>query len=138
MQSTKRPKGVWVIVIFYALSVAWTLLSLWLVYSKRVPVPVATAEYLNSLSALEHAYTAATILLMVAFLVSLFLMRRVAVTIFTIYIALNGFSFLWSIVFRNFLSSVTVASLVGTVFAWAILVVVYLYLRRLVRDVRLV
>jgi hypothetical protein len=140
MQSIKRPMGVWFILAFYTFSVIYTLLWAWRIYSK----PGATAEYLQNLGAFNYVLTVMGCMLTVAFLVALFKMRRVATTIFTAIIVLTVFSFLWNILFKNYLSlfseapALLAGPLVVVVVALAILGVVYLYLRTLVRGGKLV
>jgi hypothetical protein len=137
MQPTQRPRGVWAILIYYALSLAWTLLSFWLIYSEKIAVPDATAEYLRNPGTLTRALTIVGIMLNGAFLVALFQMRRIARTIFTTILILTVFSFLWNILFTNYLSVLTVSSLVGLVVAGLIFVLIYRYLFRLERDGKL-
>jgi hypothetical protein len=143
MQSTKRPKGVWFILVFYSVSLIYTLLWTWRIYSKQVPASGAAAEYLQNPGALNYVSTVMGFMLTVAFLVALFKMRRVATTIFTAIIVLTVFSYLWNILFKNYLSlfsesqALLIAPLVVLVAALAILGVVYLYLRTLVREGKL-
>jgi hypothetical protein len=137
MQPTKKPAGVWVILILYSLSVVWTLLSFWLVYSVKVSVPDATAEYLRNTGALTRVLTVVGMVLSVAFLVALFRMRRVSRTIFTIHLVVQAFSYLWSIMFANYLSSLTVASSLGVITGWVVLIAIALYLRLLDREGKL-
>ncbi len=134
MQSTKRPIGVWIILVLYSVSVVWGTRSFWPIYTKRLPVSGATAEYLQNPGALNRSLTVIGLILTVAFLVSLFRMRRAAVTIFTINIVLAAFTGLWSILFENYLSLFTAASLVPVAASLALLGVIYLYLRALVRE----
>ncbi len=49
MKSTKRPIGVWIILVLYSVSLVWSMRSLWLAYTERVPASDATAEYLQNL-----------------------------------------------------------------------------------------
>jgi len=144
MQSTKRPRGVWFILAFYSVSVIYTLLWTWRIYNKQVHASGAAAEYLQNPGALNQFLTAIGCMLTVAFLVALFKMRRVATTIFTSIIVLTVFSYLWNIFFKNYLSlfSEVPVAFAGTLVvvaavALAILGVVYLYLRILVREGKL-
>jgi hypothetical protein len=143
MQSTKRPRGVWFILVFYSVAVFYTLLWTWRIYSKKLPVSGAAAEYLQNPGALNHFLTVIGYTLKVAFLVALFKMRRVAITIFTAIIVLTVFSYLWNIFFKNYLSlfsdapAALASPLVVVAVPLAILGVVYLYLRNLVREGKL-
>jgi len=144
MQLAKRPKGVWFILVFYFVSVLYTALWTWRIYSKQVPASGAAAEYQQNPGALNHFLTVMGCILTVAFLVALFKMRRVAITIFTAIIVLTVFSYLWNIFFKNYLSLFSATSVafaaplvIVVVVALAILGMVYLYLRTLVREGKL-
>ncbi len=134
MKSTKRPIGVWIILVLYSVSLVWSMRSLWLAYTERVPASDATAEYLQNLGGLTRSLMVMGLILTVAFLVSLFRGRRVAVTIFTINIVLAAFSWLWGILFENYLSLFTAANFVPVVASVVFLGVIYLYLRALARE----
>jgi hypothetical protein len=135
MQSTKRPLGVWILLVFFGVSVVWTPLKSGLIYSKRLPASGTAAEYLQTSGALTLSLAVIGWMLTVAFVVSLFRMRRVAITIFTVYIVLAVISLLWGIFFTNYLSFFTGADLVVTVVvSVAVLGVFYLYLRALGRQ----
>jgi hypothetical protein len=134
MQSTKRPIGVWILIAIYSASVFWGMRSFWPDYTKRPLVSGATAEYLQNPGALTRSLTIMGLILTVAFLVSLFRMRRVAITIFTIILVLAAFSNIWYILFENHPSLLTAVFLVPVVAGLALLGVIYLYLRALVRE----
>jgi hypothetical protein len=133
MQSTKRPLGVWIILVLYSVSVFSSMRSLWPIYTRRLPASGSGAEYLQNPGALNLALVVIGLMLTVAFLVSLFRMRRVAITIFTTSIVLAVFSNLWYILFENHPSLFTASFLVPVVVSLALLGVIYLYLRALVR-----
>src|SRR5690348_3463258 len=129
MQSTKRPLGVWILLVLHSVSLVLGARLFWSIYTKRLPVSGATAEYLQNLGAISLTLTVIGLILAVAFVVSLFRMRRVAVTIFTINIILGAFASLYGILFENYLSLFTAASLVPVVVSLVLLGVIYLYLR---------
>jgi hypothetical protein len=138
MQSTNRPRGVWTILLVYSVSTVWLLLKIWRTYSEQPPASGAFAEYLRNPGTLS--VTVIGMMLTIAFVVALFKMRRVAITIFTGYIVLAVCSMLWSIFFTNDFSDFQDGPLGGVavalvaLLAFAIPVQVYLYLRALVRE----
>jgi hypothetical protein len=138
MQSTFRPRGVWTILLLYSVSTVWFLIKIWRTYSEQPPASGAVAEYLQNPG--TRTVTVIGMMLTIAFVVALFKMRRVAVTIYVGYVVLAVCSILWSIFFTNYLSVFQEGPLRGVLFAlvammaMAIPVQVYLYLRSLVRD----
>jgi hypothetical protein len=137
MQSTNRPIGVWIILVLHAVALVQTLHLFWLIYNERTPVSGAAAEYLQSAGALTRSLTVIGLMLTVAFLVALFRMRRVAITIFTANLVLAAISNLWFILFQPDISLFTAAFLVPVVVGLTLLGVIYLYLRALVQVGRL-
>ena len=139
MQSTKRPNGVWLILIVYFGSVISTLRWLWRIYNERLPVSAATAERLLDPGAADLTLMVIGLILAVAFLVALFKMRRVAIALFTTYIALVAISNV--ILFNKHRSSFQEFSLVEVVAPVVVLLVTlaavgltYFYLRTLARE----
>ena len=137
MQSAKKPIGVWIILVLHLAALVQTFHLFWRVYSNRMPVSGATAGYLQNSDALTRTLTVIGLMLTVAFLVALFRMRRVAVTIFTAILVLAAISNLWYILFQPHVSLFTAAFLVPVIAGVTLLGVMYLYLRALVRVGRL-
>jgi multisubunit Na+/H+ antiporter MnhF subunit len=131
MRVAKRPKPVWVILIFFALSSVWATISSWLVYSRTIPVPEETYRLLFSPGWPERALGIIGFIVAVAFLVALFLMRRVALTLFSVHLAITAISYLWAVFFTAYLSVLRPATLVGVVIGWVLLIAIWRYLRRL-------
>src|SRR5690606_6508984 len=137
MQSAKRPIGVWIILVLHSVALVQTLRLFWLLYSNRMPASGATAGYLQNSDTLTRFLTVIGLMLTVAFLVALFRMRRVAITIFTGNLVLAAISSLWYILFQPHISLFTATFLVPLVAGVTLLGVIYLYLRALVRVGRL-
>jgi hypothetical protein len=135
MQSTIRPRGVWIILVFYSVSVVLALRHIWRAYSGEPPASGSAAEYLQNPGVLT--WTLVGLMLTIAFLAALFKMRRVAITIFTVYIALAVLSILWGIFFTDYFSlfpATPLAEVVVALPALAIPGLIYFYLRALVRE----
>jgi hypothetical protein len=143
MQSTKRPKGVWLILVFCSASAIYSLIWIWRIFSKQAPTSSAAAEYLQNPGAINNSLTVLGLILTVAFVVALFKMRRVAAAVFSAIIALTVFSCLWNIIFKNYFSlfsaapTALVGLLVVVVAALVLFGVIYVYLRALVREGKL-
>jgi hypothetical protein len=139
MQPTKRPNGVWLILIVGLGSVVSTLRWIWRIYIEQQPVSGAAAEGLHNPGALNLSLTVLVLLLTVAFLVALFRMRRVAIATFTTLIVLAAVSNVMflsktSHLLKAFSFVDVVASVVVLAATLAIVGLTYFYLRSLVRD----
>ena len=130
--SRRRPIGVWVISVYYVLSAGFTLLSLALVLSGAIKLPAAQEAYWASLTATDHLITVAIAVSILTGAVCLFLLRRIAVTMFSISLALNV-ALTVHILRTNLVEAMGVTPL-GLVFGWFILIAVIGYAHKLAKD----
>ena len=129
--SQKRPFLVWVIVIFYGLSAAWTLLSFALVASGMVNISPAEAAYFSSLTLIDYALT---ILLGVSGVISvimLFQLRRAALHFFLIALAVNGAYSLWTLLMNPTFGDIRTEMAIGMVIGFGTLCLISFYVYRL-------
>jgi hypothetical protein len=138
--SKRRPLGVWVVSAFYVLSGGWTLFSFALIFGGAITVTPAQEEYFASLSAVDWFFSfwffsLAFGVIGISAAVCLFLLRRVAVGLFSVALALN-LAFIAVHVFtavhvrgNNWTEALGGAGLVSAL----ILVAVILYARRLAK-----
>lgn len=78
----RRPKLVWVVLLWFLFSAGYTIISFLLVYAGAIVVTPEQAAYLKGLSLLDHALTLAIASLNVAGAVAMFLLRRIAFHLF--------------------------------------------------------
>lgn len=126
----RRPKLIWVISGLYVLSAGWTVLSFFLVYGGLVPQTEAESNYFANLTALDHFTTVALGLLTMAAAIFLFLLRRVAVTLFALALTFNILFSLVHALRTSWVEALGSAGLVGAFAAWLIMGAIYLYARR--------
>jgi hypothetical protein len=126
-----RPKGVWVVSSFYVISVGWTLLSFALVFSGAIKLTGEQEAYLTSLTGVDWFFTFATGVVTLSAAISLFLLRRIAVTLFAVALALNVAVSTYYVMRTNWITAIGGAGSVGTLLGLLILVTVTLYARRL-------
>ncbi len=124
----------WVISAFYLLSTAWTLYSFASMSGGSAELTAAQQEYLDSLTQLDWVLSISIGAVGLAAAVCLFLLRRVAVMLFAVALALNVTFTLVHVVRTNFVDAIGAAGGAGALMAWAVLVVVILYARRLARS----
>jgi len=129
--STRRPKLVWVVLLWFLFSAGYTILSFVLIYSGLISVTPEQAAYLRSLSPLDYTLTLAIASLNIAGAVSLFLLRRVAFQLFTIALVASLLATVAHAVSKGFLAALGGTGAVGLVIGYGILVLVCLYTRRL-------
>lgn len=129
--STRRPKLVWVVLLWFLFSAGYTILSFVLIYSGSISATPEQAAYLRGLSPLDHALPLTIGSLNIAGAVSLFLLRRVAFQLFIIALVVSLLATVAHAVSRSFLVALGGAGAAGLVIGYGILVAVCLYTWRL-------
>ena len=126
----RRPLGVWIISAFYLIAAGWTLLSSALIYTGAIPLNEAQRQYFASLSVVDLVLATAVGLLGIVAALALFLLRRVAVMLFTIALVVN---ISVSVIRTNWVAaaSATPGTMPGLVLGWVVLIAVLLYARKL-------
>jgi hypothetical protein len=147
-ESRRRPIAVWIISIFYFITVPLTLLSLALIplmLSGAFPINDAQRHYFTSLTIFDYTVTVLLIVLNLAGAILLFLLRRPAVYCFGGVFVLNVLNYLYEIFFKNWLgalgsntSAAMASAALSAVFAVSINLAVfgyalYLYLVKVLR-----
>jgi hypothetical protein len=127
----KRPGWVWAISIFYGLSAIWTPFSFYLIYSGLIPLNAAQKAYFDGLGILDWAVTVAVSLIMLAAVVSLFLLKRVSVKLWGAAVVLSVLSYLYNAIAKNWLAALDVGSMIGAVIGFALVVAIFFYTKRL-------
>jgi hypothetical protein len=127
----KRPKLVWVVFLFYLLSVGYTALSFFLIFSGYVSVSAEQAAYFRNLSVFDWAITCLTATLNLAAAISIFLLRKVAFFFFVISLGLSVLQTLVQVFTTNFVAALGGPGALGVVIGFAISIAVCTYAWRL-------
>jgi hypothetical protein len=130
LHRTKRPKLVWVITIFYLVSVGWTLLSFILIYSGSIAVTEAQAAYFRSQNMVDMLFTVLIGLLNLVGALHLFLLRRRAYHMFLSAFILGLVMIVYQILFKNWLAAIAGPGLFGAAIGWGISIAVIIYTKR--------
>jgi len=132
-QPRRRPLGVWLISVFYLLSSCWVLLSFALISSGAIKFNPVEEAYFASLTNVDWFIALSSSVIVLAGVISLFLLRRLAVVLFSVYFLLNlavaGYQTIWT----NWIEALPRGNLVGVLLGWLILVTVILYTRSLAK-----
>jgi len=126
-----RPVGVWVIVGWTALSVAWSLLGYFLIYTGKAQLTPEMREYLSSLSLLERLASLAVGVANVFGVVLLWRLRRRAVFWLTLALYGNVAMTVYQTLTTHVIAALDPPRAIGTLFGWALLIGIILYARRL-------
>ncbi len=98
-QPRRRPLGVWLISVFYLLSSCWVLLSFALISSGAIKFNPVEEAYFASLKNVDWSITLSGSVIVLAGVISLFLLRRLAVVLSSVYFLLNlavaGYGMIW-------------------------------------------
>jgi hypothetical protein len=128
------PVWVWVISAFYVLSASLTLLSFALMFRGAIKLHSAEAAYFASLTTVDYFFTLCIGVIALAGAISLFLLRRHAVVLFSLSLILNVALTAVHVVRTNFAEAfLTGSGVFGLLLGWLILVAVNLYARGLAK-----
>lgn len=105
-QARKRPIGVWIITVYFAITVPFILYSLYLVLSGRAPMNDAQAVYVSNIDPLDITATVMIGVSNVIGAVSLFKLRKAALTFFGVSLAINIALTIWHVATRGFVEVV--------------------------------
>jgi hypothetical protein len=130
-QSSRRPIGVWIISAFYLLSAGWTLLSFALILSGAIKISPVQEVYFASLTSVDWFLSLSIGVIGVAGAISLFLLRRLAVVLFSLALALNLTFTMFQTMRTSWTEALGGSGLFGVLLGWLILVAVILYTLRL-------
>jgi hypothetical protein len=130
----KRPKWVWVILVFYIVSAIFTLPSFALIYSGAVPLNAAQQEYFSGLGIFDFLFSIALATINLWGTVQLFRLRRSAVRVYTVALTLNVVLWIYHLAAKNFMQAAGASGLVGGLVGLGILAAILFYSRNLARN----
>ena len=127
-QRRRRPVGVWVVAIYCLLTGSFQLISQALILTRHVKFSGAGTAYLDSVTSLHWVLSLADSAVTVAGAIALFLLRKSAVPLFAVALALNVIA---TAIWTNWYELLGGFGIVGALAVWAILIAVILYARSL-------
>ena len=129
--SPGRPAWVWVITVFYVLSIGFSVLSVALLFSGALPLTPAQRTYFANLGPFDYMMSLGLGLLTLTATIFLFALRKVAVPLFAASLFFNlGFSIVHATT-TVWARAMGGSGLIGALIGWAILGIVALYARHL-------
>ena len=128
-----KPIGVWIVSAFYVLSAGNTLLSFALLFGGVIKITAAEEAYFTSLTGVDWFFSLAIGVISMSAAVCLFLLRRVAVALFSVALVLNLALSAFHVMRTNWIEVLGGAGLVGVLGGWLVLVAVIVYARRLAK-----
>jgi len=131
----KRPGWVWVISIWYVVSTVLSLATSTLLRTGAIPLAPVQRAYLESLSAVDWAFSIAIALVYLIGAVAIFLLRRAAFYLFTFALIATILQTLWHVATKSYVAAMGGAGVVGIgmVTGLGLVFAVCLYCRRLIR-----
>ncbi len=128
-----RPIAVWVIAVFYLLSIASTLVSLAAVLTGIVEVTPAQQRYFDSLGPVDYLGNSLILFISAWAVIEFFLMRKAAVRAFVIALVMNIALTAFHLIATNWREAAGGSGLATVVVSWIVSVGVILYARHLQR-----
>ncbi|HTL02312.1 MAG TPA: hypothetical protein VL243_08800 [Vicinamibacterales bacterium] len=129
--SQHRPLAVWVIAIFYLLSMASTLVSLAAVLTGIVAITPEQQRYFDSLGPVDYLGNVLILLIGAWAVLELFLMRKAAVRAFVIALVMNVGLTAFHLLATNWREAAGGSGLATVIVSWIVSVGVLLYAKRL-------
>lgn len=136
LQKKKRPGWVWAISIFYFLFAGGILFFLYLIGTGAVPLNAAQETFFSSLTGLEYGLTILMGLANLFGAVALFLLRKFA---FNLFVTALGANLLLTALYAETeglvaaIGGPSLAGLVGSLIAWALIIAVCIYSWKLIQ-----
>ncbi len=129
----KRTLWIWLIAIFYGVSVPWTVLSFWRTNSGAIPLTGAQAAYFASLSAFDYFVSIATGVCTLCGAVALFFLRKSSVPLLLVGLGLNAAVLVWHSLTKQWVAAMSGPGMVGAVIGWTLTIAVVVYAWRLMK-----
>ena len=138
--SGRRRNGwIWLITIFYTMSVGWTLLSFSLILSGSIPIKTAAQRaYFEALSSADILLTVLIGVANFSGALALFLLRRGAFRLFVVAFATTTLLSLWHIATKGWIQALGGADFVGAISGYGLAAVVCVYSWKLIKKGTLV
>jgi hypothetical protein len=130
----KRPLWVWLISIFFFISVCWTMLSFYLINFDFITVPIETKQYINSLTFKDYFITITIGLINLIAAIYLILLNKIAFFLFCSSLIINILFTSLQAINKGFLKTLSSGGLIGAIIGYLILIGVCLYARKLIKS----
>jgi len=134
MNKVKRPISVWVISIFYTLSFGFSLISVLLTLTGIIPINQAQQNYYASLGVVDYITTIIITILGLSATITLFMLRRIAVTLFGMMLCIDIVLTVIQIFGTNYLAAIGGPGFVGTIISYIILFFIFIYSKNLAKK----
>jgi hypothetical protein len=131
----QKPVWIWVICIYVFISIPLSLFGIYRVYSHLGDFPPEVASYYQSLTVFDHMLTVLNAFLFLAASICLFRLKRVALSLYLMVLALNVVLSTYSVFAKGFLQAVgSTVGYVSILSGWCILAVICGYVWILIRK----
>jgi hypothetical protein len=127
MPGKKRPFGVWIVSVYFALSITGTVISLAELVAGDMSLTRAQQDYFETLGPTDYIGGATTLLLSSWAAIELFRLRARAVPILFVVLALNVGASLYHLLVTNWTDALGVTGLAGVAAALSLLAIILVY-----------
>jgi hypothetical protein len=133
MEFRKRPKLVWAIFVFYALSLLYKGVVYYAIFAGAVPLNEAQQAYFDSFTSLDHIASLILALASLVAVIFLFQMRKLAFPFMVGTFAAGLLVTLWHWSTKSWLPALVSGGILAAVVGWAIQIAICVYCWNLVR-----
>jgi hypothetical protein len=124
---SSRPAGVWIACLYFAVSIAGTLISLAELIAGELPLTAAQQAYFDNLGPTDYLGGATTLCLSSWAAIDLFYLRRRAVMTLTTVLVLNLGASLYHLIATNWSAALGLTGLAGVVAGLCLLAIILIY-----------
>jgi hypothetical protein len=123
----RRPIGVWIVCVYFAISIAATVISLIQLLEGEMPITPAQQAYFDKLGPTDYIGGATTLLLSSWAAVELFRLRKRAVAILSTVLVLNLGASLYHLIATNWSEALGMTGLAGVAAGLSLLSLILIY-----------
>jgi len=131
IDTSKRPKWVWAITIWYAFSFLSVIYSFYAINIGQIPLNEVQKEYFANVGVIDMVITFISSLLAITAAITLFMLKKITIKLWVAVFSFAIFAHLYSILTSNYLEVLDEAGVFGIIFGTTIIVLIYFYAKRL-------
>ncbi len=131
IDTSKRPKWVWAIAIFYVFSIIFTSYSFYAVYKGLIPLNEAQQKYFSNLGIIDYAITVISALLSIAAATTFFMLKKITIKIWAASFIFGIITQIYSALGSNYLEVMKASDNIGALIGITITIAIYFYAKRL-------
>lgn len=134
IDTSKRPKWVWAISIWYIFAFIYTHYSIYIIFNGSIRLNEAQQQYFGNLAIIDWGITVISSLLSFTAAITLFMLKKLTIKAWAAVLVFAVIAHIYSAASSNYIEALGTGGVIGAIVGFAILIAIYFYTKRL--DVR--